>query len=106
MHEPTITLTEEPRDYDGLNYLSGKSMEEVNGKHSRVPYRHTARVACRFSRFSGSMSRARKHGPCDLLTLSLPRPSSSTALGENPFDQPGVEDYKKAMYRLLGKQDG
>jgi glucose-6-phosphate isomerase len=24
-------------------------------------------------------------------------------LGVNPFDQPGVENYKKAMYRLLGK---
>ena len=25
------------------------------------------------------------------------------SLGINPFNQPGVEDYKKAMYRLLGK---
>ena len=25
------------------------------------------------------------------------------SLGVNPFNQPGVEDYKKAMYRLLGK---
>ena len=25
------------------------------------------------------------------------------SLDINPFDQPGVEDYKKAMYRLLGK---
>ncbi|WP_018126283.1 glucose-6-phosphate isomerase [Balneola vulgaris] len=26
------------------------------------------------------------------------------SMGVNPFDQPGVEDYKKAMYRLLGKE--
>lgn len=29
---------------------------------------------------------------------------SGNILGVNPFNQPGVEEYKKNMFRLLGKQ--
>jgi glucose-6-phosphate isomerase len=103
--QPTLVLSDDLRDYDGLNYLSGKSMEEVNGKA-----------------FEGTVQ-AHNEGGVPVFKVFLDKQDPETighaiyffelataifvySLGENPFDQPGVEDYKKAMYRLLGKQDG
>ncbi len=103
--QPTLTLADDPRDYDGLNYLSGKTMEEVNEKA-----------------FQGTVQ-AHNEGGVPVFTVLLDKQDVDSighaiyyfelataifvyALGENPFDQPGVEAYKKAMFRLLGKQDG
>ena len=36
-------------------------------------------------------------------SLPVVEPDSGRLLGVNPFDQPGVEAYKRAMFRLLGK---
>ncbi|MBI3394447.1 MAG: glucose-6-phosphate isomerase [Spirochaetia bacterium] len=89
-------------DDDGLNYLAGKSLGEVN---------RTALAATLSAHESGGV-------PC--LRLAVPRIDERTLgalmylfeyacgisaymLGVNPFDQPGVEAYKKAMFRLLGR---
>lgn len=87
---------------DGLNYLTGKTMREVN----RKAYEGTAH--------------AHAAGGVPVMTVWLDRISPETLgeclyffehavavsgylLGVNPFDQPGVEAYKKEMFRLLGK---
>ena len=40
-----------------------------------------------------------------IYAFELAIPIHVYCLGENPFNQPGVENYKKAMYQLLGKPD-
>ncbi|MEO9885388.1 MAG: glucose-6-phosphate isomerase [Balneola sp.] len=89
-------------DHDKLNYLSGKVFHDINTK---------ARIGT---------TEAHKDGGVPIINLSI-KALNAEAIGEliyyfelltavyvyslgiNPFDQPGVEDYKKAMYRLLGK---
>ena len=98
--EMTIPFVE--GDPDGLNYISGKSLDFVNEK----AYLGTAM--------------AHLEGGVPNMTIKLKDRSAHT-LGElfyfferavamtgylagvNPFDQPGVEFYKKNMFRLLGK---
>tara|TARA_R110002124_G_scaffold109723_4_gene263151 strand:- start:12205 stop:13494 length:1290 start_codon:yes stop_codon:yes gene_type:complete len=89
-------------DHDKLNYLSGKSFHDINTK---------ARIGT---------TEAHKDGKVPIINLSLSALNAEAigeliyffelltgvfvySLGVNPFNQPGVEDYKKAMYRLLGK---
>lgn len=89
-------------NHDKLNYLAGKSFHEINTK---------ARIGT---------TEAHKDGQVPVINLSLSAVNEEVigeliylfelltgifvySLGVNPFNQPGVEDYKKAMYRLLGK---
>ncbi len=98
----TLTVPEDGSDLDGLNYLAGRSFASIND----VAYRATA-----MAHDSGDVPNA---------TIVLPDPSPHSigqlfyffevavalggyALGVNPFDQPGVEDYKRNMFALLGK---
>lgn len=100
--EADIVLTKEPVDMDGLNYLAGKSMDYVNKKAAE-----------------GTLE-AHTEGGVPNLVLHLPAVTpyhigylfyffekacavSGYILGVNPFDQPGVEAYKRNMFRLLGK---
>ncbi len=99
----TITVPEFTDDSDELNYLAGKSFEEINQR----AYQGTL-----FAHLDGGVPAA---------TLLLNSRSEET-LGQlfyffekaialsgyllrvNPFDQPGVEAYKKNMFALLGKK--
>lgn len=98
-----IFLTERPDDLDGLNYLSGKKLSEVNG----------------FANLGTLVAHADGSVPC--LEIEMPSISefclghllyffevacgiSGYMLDVNPFDQPGVEDYKNNMFALLGKK--
>lgn len=89
-------------DLDGLNFLAGRSMHEVNA-----------------SAFSGTIL-AHNDGGVPNLVLRADKLSAWTfgelvyffelacavsgyLLGVNPFNQPGVEAYKKNMFALLGK---
>jgi len=89
-------------DIDGLNYLAGKDLDYVNSK----AYEATAS--------------AHYEGKVPNMTISIPKRSAfhlgqlfyffekTTAIsglltGVNPFNQPGVEAYKKKMFKLLGK---
>ncbi len=100
-HRP-IEIDEDERDLDGLNYLAGKTLDFVNKKA-----------------FEGTML-AHTEGGVPNLILHIPRLSpyffgqlvyffekacaiSGYLLGVNPFNQPGVEAYKKNMFALLGK---
>ena len=96
-----IQATED--DLDGLNYLAGKTMDYVNKKAAE-----------------GTLM-AHNDGGVPNIILRLPTPTpyhlgalfyfferacgiSGYLLGVNPFDQPGVEAYKKNMFALLGKK--
>lgn len=97
-----LTIEEIEGDHDGLNYLSGRSFHEIN---------HRA--------FEGTLKAHTKGGvPAVVVTLKklnaqhvgefiyfyeLFTAVYCYCLGVNPFNQPGVEDYKKEMYQLLGK---
>ncbi|MDD6456793.1 MAG: glucose-6-phosphate isomerase, partial [Lachnospiraceae bacterium] len=97
-----IILEEEPVDLDGLNYLAGKSVDFINK-----------------SAMNGTIL-AHTDGNVPNLTVSVPEQNafylgqlfyfyefacgvSGYILGVNPFNQPGVESYKKNMFALLGK---
>ncbi len=98
----TIVLNEEPVDLDGLNYLAGKDMDFVNK-----------------SAMNGTIL-AHTDGNVPNLMVKIPEQNefylgelfyffefavgiSGYLLGVNPFNQPGVESYKKNMFALLGK---
>lgn len=98
----TVVLNEEPVDLDGLNYLAGKDMDFVNR-----------------SAMNGTIL-AHTDGNVPNLMVTIPKQDefylgelfyffefavgiSGYLLGVNPFNQPGVESYKKNMFALLGK---
>ena len=98
----TITIGEEPVDLDGLNYLAGQTVDFVNK-----------------SAMNGTIL-AHTDGQVPNLKVVIPEQNefylgqlfyffefacgvSGYLLGVNPFNQPGVESYKKNMFALLGK---
>ena len=98
----SVVLNEEPVDLDGLNYLAGKDMDFVNK-----------------SAMNGTIL-AHTDGHVPNLMVTIPEQNefylgelfyffefavgiSGYLLGVNPFNQPGVESYKKNMFALLGK---
>ena len=97
-----LIINEEPVDLDGLNYLAGKSVDFVNK-----------------SAMNGTIL-AHTDGNVPNLMVTVPEVNefylgelfyffefacgvSGYLLGVNPFNQPGVESYKKNMFALLGK---
>lgn len=97
-----LLLGTDPENVDGLNFLSGKSMDYVNKKA-----------------FQGTVL-AHNDGGVPNVVLNVEQMNeeelgyliyffektcaiSGYVLGVNPFDQPGVESYKKNMFALLGK---
>ncbi len=97
-----VILEEEPVDLDGLNYLAGKSVDFINK-----------------SAMNGTIL-AHTDGNVPNLMVNIPEQNefylgelfyfyefacgiSGYLSGVNPFDQPGVESYKKNMFALLGK---
>ena len=98
----TITIGEEAVDLDGLNYLAGKTVDFVNK-----------------SAMNGTIL-AHTDGNVPNTVVNVPEVNefylgqlfyffefacgvSGYTLGVNPFNQPGVESYKKNMFALLGK---
>ena len=97
-----IVIEKEDEDLDGLNYLAGKTMDFVN--------------KCAMN---GTIL-AHTDGNTPNLRVDIPEQTpfylgelfyffefacglSGYMLGVNPFNQPGVESYKKNMFALLGK---
>ena len=97
-----IVIEEEPVDLDGLNYLTGKTVDFVNK-----------------SAMNGTIL-AHTDGQVPNCMINIPEMNeyylgqlfyffefacgvSGYILGVNPFNQPGVESYKKNMFALLGK---
>ncbi len=97
-----VTIEKEEVDGDGLNYLAGKSFEFVNQK---------AFEATAIAHVSGNVPNivielddmsAKSLGHL-IYFFQKACAISGYLLGINPFDQPGVEEYKKNMFALLGK---
>ena len=97
-----IVIEEEDNNGDGLNFLAGRTMSYVNSKA-----------------FEGTVL-AHTDGGVPNFVINVDKPDeenvgeviyffekacaiSGYMLGVNPFDQPGVESYKKNMFALLGK---
>ena len=97
-----IIINEEPVDLDGLNYLAGKTVDFINK-----------------SAMNGTIL-AHTDGNVPNLIVNIPEQNeyylgqlfyffefacgiSGYLLGVNPFNQPGVESYKKNMFALLDK---
>ncbi len=87
---------------DGLNFLAGKTVSFIN----RKAFEATA-LAHADGGVPGIVLEVPDHSEFSLGWLlyffEQSCGISGYLLGVNPFDQPGVEDYKKNMYALLGK---
>ena len=97
-----MIIEEDERNLDGLNYIAGKTVDFVNKQA-----------------FLGTIL-AHNDGGVPNIVLNIPKIDAYTfgylayffekacgvsgyVLGVNPFNQPGVEDYKRNMFALLGK---
>jgi glucose-6-phosphate isomerase len=97
-----VRIIDDPENNDGLNFISGKTLNYIN------------KIS-----FQGTLL-AHKDGNVPNIIIEIPKLNeyymgkliyffekacaiSGYLLGVNPFDQPGVEEYKKNMYALLGK---
>jgi glucose-6-phosphate isomerase len=97
-----LAIPSDPENVDGLEYLDGQTLASVN----QMAYKGTAR--------------AHLEGGVPVMSLSMPEISPESIgqliyffehavavggylLGVNPFDQPGVEAYKREMFSLLGR---
>lgn len=87
---------------DELNYLAGKSFHEINTKAREGTTEAHSEGDVPIVRISLSALNAENIGQL-IYFFELLTGIFVYSLGVNPFNQPGVEDYKKAMYRLLGK---
>jgi len=99
-----IEILEDNDNYDGLNYLAGEKLSWVNEQA-----------------LTGTLIAHTQEGNVPNIIIELDRLDpynvgyfiyfmmkscgvSAYLLGVNPFNQPGVEIYKKQMFRLLGKE--
>ena len=100
--EPAVIVGSDAKDLDGLNYLAGKTLDFVDEQA-----------------YLGTLA-AHVEGGVPVVTLDMGELNdmklgemfyffelacgiSAYILGVNPFDQPGVEFYKRNMFQLLGK---
>lgn len=98
----SVLIPHDDANLDGFNFVEGKNLDDVN-----------------YSAYQGTIL-AHRDGGTPNMTIELPELTpfylgqlfyffeigvavSGYMLGVNPFDQPGVEDYKNNMFALLGK---
>lgn len=101
---PKLNLTINPDDdnLDGLNYLAGKDLDYVNKKAMEGTIE--AHVTGGVPNILIKMERLDEENIGALIYFfELACGMSGSLLGVNPFNQPGVEEYKKNMFRLLEK---
>ena len=89
-------------DLDGLNYLDGKSLDYINKKAMEGTI--DAHVDGNVPNIVIEMEKLDEENIGALIYFfELACAMSGKILGVNPFNQPGVEKYKKNMFRLLEK---
>jgi len=97
-----IRLQEEPVDLDGLNYLAGQTVDFVNKNAMNGTI--LAHTDGNVPNLIVSIPRQDEHSLGELFYFfEFACGVSGYTLGVNPFNQPGVESYKKNMFALLGK---
>ena len=95
-------IKEEVDNLDGLNYLAGKTMDFVNKKAMEGTMK--AHVDGRVPNILINIEDLSEKTIGHLIYFfELACAMSGNILGVNPFNQPGVEEYKKNMFKLLGK---
>ena len=100
--ECEITINEEPVDLDGLNYLAGRTMDFVNKNAMNGTI--LAHTDGSVPNFVVNITRQDEFSLGELFYFfEFACGVSGYVLGVNPFNQPGVESYKKNMFALLGK---
>ena len=97
-----IVIKEDEQNLDGLNYLAGKDVDYVNKTAMKATIE--AHLTGNVPNIILELDRIDAYNLGYLfyfyeITVGV----SGYMLGVNPFDQPGVEEYKKNMFRLLGK---
>ncbi len=98
----TLSIESDPANLDELNYIAGKRLGEVN-KMAELGTM-IAHVEGGVPNISVSIPRVDEHNLGQLIYFfERACGVSGYLLGVNPFDQPGVEAYKKNMFALLGK---
>lgn len=99
---PVIIMPEDENDLDGLNYLSGKSLAEINDKALEGTF--LAHVEGGVPNCIISVEVMDSFTLGNLMYFFMVSCGiSGYLLGVNPFNQPGVETYKQNMFALLGK---
>ena len=97
-----ITIHPDEDNLDGLNYLAGKELDYVNKKAMEGTIK--AHVKGDVPNILIKMNRLDEKNLGELIYFfEKACAMSGTLLGVNPFNQPGVEEYKKNMFRLLEK---
>ena len=99
----TKIVPSDDADLDGLNYLAGKRVDEVNKMAELGTI--MAHIDGRVPNLHIELPRLNEYYLGQLLYFfERACGISGYVLGVNPFDQPGVEAYKKNMFALLGKK--
>ncbi len=97
-----IVIEKEDEDLDGLNFLAGKTMSYVNGNAFKGTV--LAHSDGNVPNVIIEVGRMDEYDLGELIYFFEKACAvSGYMLGVNPFDQPGVESYKKNMFALLGK---
>ncbi len=100
--ESDITIQADDQNLDGLNYLAGKSLDYVNSKAMEGTIK--AHVTGKVPVMQITMDRLDEENLGELIYFFEKAVSmSGSMLGVNPFNQPGVEEYKRNMFELLEK---
>lgn len=100
--EQDLTLKEAETDLDGLNYLSGKNLSEVNNQAMMGTV--LAHVDGGVPNLMIELDKVDAYNIGYLLYFMMFSCGVACYMQEiNPFNQPGVESYKKNMFALLGK---
>ena len=98
-----ITIKKDADNIDGLNFVADKTMDYVNKKAMQGTIE--AHVSGGVPNIMITMDKLDAENLGELIYFfELACGISGKILGVNPFDQPGVEAYKKNMFRLLGKE--
>ena len=97
-----ITINPDDDNLDGLNYLAGKTLDFVNKKAMEGTIK--AHVSGDVPNIMIKMNKLDEENLGELIYFfEKACAMSGSILGVNPFDQPGVEEYKKNMFKLLKK---
>ena len=97
-----IRLNADDDNLDGLNYLAGKDLDYVNKKAMEGTIE--AHVSGGVPNIMITIDELNEENIGELIYFfELSCAISGNILGVNPFNQPGVEEYKRNMFRLLEK---
>ena len=97
-----ITINSDEDNLDGLNYLSGKTLDYVNKKAREGTVK--AHVSGDVPNIMINIENLDEENIGELIYFfEKACAMSGMILGVNPFNQPGVEEYKKNMFKLLKK---